>query len=70
MDDVCKSGTRYKGELLRIATQCGITDHEAISKYIKIISKRIDAAYEMGKADGVAQMTKSDYDKAEDANSP
>ena len=66
MDDVCKSGTRYKGELLRIGTQCGITDHEALGKFIKIISKRIDAAYEMGKAEGVAQIRKSDYDKAAD----
>ena len=31
---------RYKGELLRIGTQCGITDHEALEKFIEIIARR------------------------------
>ena len=51
-ENVDVSRTRYKGELLRIGTQCGITDHEALGKFIKIVAKRIDSAYELGKSDG------------------
>lgn len=33
--------TRYKGDLLRIGIQCGITDHRALEKFIEIIAKRV-----------------------------
>jgi hypothetical protein len=43
-----------KSNLLRIAVQCGVCDNGmAIDKFIDIIRRRIDAAYELGKAEGV-----------------
>lgn len=47
--------TKYKGELLRLAIQCGNTDYEALGKFIKIISKRIDEAYDEGRAVGTME---------------
>lgn len=45
-----------KSELFRIAIQCGNTNIEAVEKFTKIVAKRIDSAYELGKDDGIKEV--------------
>lgn len=56
-----------KGNLVRIATQCGLDNDIALHKFIDIIRRRIDTAYRLGKVEGVEELRKSDYDKAADS---
>ena len=51
-----KSLGNCKSNLRRIAVQCGVCDNGmAINKFIDIIRRRIDAAYELGKTEGVRE---------------
>jgi len=56
-----------KGNFIRIAVQCGVGNDDALHKFIDIVRKRIDAAYGLGRVEGVEEMRKSDYDKAADS---
>ena len=51
-----KSLGNCKSNLRRIAVQCGVCDNGmVINKFIDIIRRRIDAAYELGKTEGVRE---------------
>jgi hypothetical protein len=56
-----------KGNFVRIAVQCGVGNDDALHKFIDIVRRRIDAAYGLGRVEGVEELRKSDYDKAADS---
>jgi hypothetical protein len=56
-----------KGNFIRIAVQCGVSNDDALHKFIDIVRRRIDAAYGLGRVEGVEELRKSDYDKAADS---
>jgi hypothetical protein len=49
-----------KGNFVRIAVQCGVGNDDALHKFIDVIRKRIDAAYELGVTQGVEELRKGD----------
>jgi hypothetical protein len=49
-----------KGNFIRIAVMCGLENDDALHKFIDIIRRRIDAAYELGVTQGVEELIKGD----------
>lgn len=49
-----------KGNFIRIAVMCGLENDDALHKFVDVIRKRIDAAYELGKVDGIEELIKGD----------
>jgi hypothetical protein len=49
-----------KGNFIRIAVMCGLENDDALHKFIDIVRKRIDAAYEFGVTQGVEELIKRD----------
>jgi hypothetical protein len=49
-----------KGNFIRIAVMCGLENDDALHKFIDIIRRRIDAAYELGVTQGVEEWIMGD----------
>ncbi len=49
-----------KGNFIRIAVMCGLENDDALHKFVDVIRKRIDAAYELGVTQGVEELRQGD----------
>jgi hypothetical protein len=48
-----------KGNFTRIAMMCGLENDIALHKFIDVVRRRIDAAYELGKVDGIKELKRN-----------